>query len=458
MAIQFGTDGWRGIIADDFTFAALRQAARASAEVLAQYPGSGVLVGYDHRFLSPEFAQAVAETLVRAGFTVFLADCAAPTPAISWAVKQMGAIGGLMITASHNPASYSGLKVKGYFGGSVPETITRQIEMRLTETFTDKRGGTLHTFNPWAAYLTQLRTKVDLTAIAAAPIKVFLDAMHGSGSGGLERLGLPVTTLRANRDPLFGGVSPEPVAKNLAPAFHVLKGIEERAVVLVLDGDADRIGAINGDGTYLNCQYLIPLLIDHLTRRRGLTGKVVKTLSGSDLIRRVAQQRGCPVAETAVGFKYIAAIMEREPVLLGGEESGGIGFLDHMPERDALLSALYLLEILAHTPKTLLELYEDLCLELDFTPVYDRIDVPLPDRAFKTALIARLQAQPPRRVADQAVTEHSTVDGHKFQLGDAGWLMIRFSGTEPLLRLYAEGRTTAWVRHTLHWAKDWALA
>ncbi|WP_218081127.1 phosphoglucomutase/phosphomannomutase family protein [Anthocerotibacter panamensis] len=460
MTIRFGTDGWRAIIGDDFTFSNLRQVARVSAQVLAKtYSGTGILVGYDHRFLSPEFARAVAETLVADGFEVYLADQASPTPAISWAVKKRGALGGLIITASHNPPQWSGLKVKGAFGGSVPETVTQQIEQGLDSGLAIPKGkGTLQSFDPWELYLEQLRTRVDLEAIRQTPFTVFLDTMHGSGAGGLTRLGIPVQALRGERDPLFGGVSPEPVAKNLAPAFRAVKAAAQPAVVLVFDGDADRIGAVNGDGTYLNCQVLIPLLIDHLARTRGGSGAVVKTLSGSDLFRRVALARGLPVYETAIGFKYIAEIMECEPVLLGGEESGGIGYRDHMPERDALLSALYLLEILAHSPQSLLERYQDLCRECQFTPVYDRIDVTLPDETFKAQLKERLVTAPPLRVCGQEIQEHLTTDGHKFRLADDRWLLIRFSGTEPLLRLYCEGQSPAQVQETLLWAKQWALA
>ncbi len=459
MTIRFGTDGWRGIIAEEFTFPTLRKVAHASAEVLAQtYPGTGIYIGYDNRFLAPEFAQAVADTLVEAGFEVFLATCAAPTPAISWVVKALGGIGGLVLTASHNPAAYCGLKIKAAFGGSAPETVTQAVEELLEKDHLPPRpGGTLTHFDPWELYIAEIKTKVDLTTLQTLPMPVYLDGMHGSGSSGFDRLGLNIGKIRAERDPLFGGFSPEPIAKNLTPAFKLLKGLSEEATVIVFDGDADRIAAVNGDGTYLNCQVLIPLLIDHLARRRGQSGAVVKTLSGSDLIRRVAVARGLKVYETAIGFKYIAEIMEREPVILGGEESGGIGYQDYMPERDALLSGLYLLEILVATGKSLLANYNDLCDELDFHPVYDRIDITLPSAEFKAKLIERLAQSPPTEVCGRPVIEHLTTDGHKFVLDDNRWLLIRFSGTEPLLRLYCEGGNHPQVAETLQWAKAWAV-
>ncbi len=455
MNIRFGTDGWRGIIAEEFTFAALAQVSATSAHILANtYGGDEFLIGYDHRFLAERFAQCAAQTLVAQGYRVLLADGPSPTPAISWAVKHRQATAGLVLTASHNPANYLGLKLKGRFGGSVTEQVTDQIEAQLNIPLPQKAPGTQGGFDPWADYLIQLRTLIDVERIKDQT-GVYLDAMYGVGGTGLSRLGILCPVLRGERDPLFGGIHPEPISQYLAPAIATAKA--QQALVLVFDGDADRIAAINPDGTYMNSQVLIPLLIDHLVKK-GRTGAVVKTLSGSDLIRRLAQARGLKVYETAIGFKYIAEIMEQETVLLGGEESGGIGYGGHMPERDALLSALLILEIVAEVGPDLLAQYRALCTEFAFSPYYDRVDVKLPSAAFKQSLIERLAAYPPQEIAGQAVTEHIDRDGHKFYLADGRWLLIRFSGTEPLLRIYCEAPDPQLVQETLIWGKTWALS
>lgn len=460
-AIHFGTDGWRGIIADTFTFENVHKVALVAAEVLAEaYTGEGVVVGYDRRFLSPEFAQVVVRAVRSLGIPVILADRPAPTPAFSWAVKELGALGALVVTASHNPANYSGLKIKGAFGGSVSPEFTRLVEKRLevVRLADAAKESRLDLFNPWTGYLSQLRSRVDIAALREADLAIFIDVMHGVGAGGLAALlGKPLYELRSSHDPFFGGNSPEPVARNLAPLFKAIRTYtgSQPIVGLALDGDADRIAGADGDGNFLSCQVLIPLLVDHLARRRGLTGKVVKTISGSDLISRVARARGLAVEETAIGFKYIADVIQHETVLLGGEESGGIGFLGHIPERDGLLSALYLIEIVAQTGKDLGELYRDLQQEVGFKSFYDRRDLTLKD-GFKQKLLAELQNAPPEQIAGQPVIEHTTIDGHKFCLADGRWLIIRFSGTEPLLRLYCEAQSQYQVQQTLAWAQDWA--
>jgi len=461
--IRFGTDGWRGIIAEQFTFENLHRVALAAAtELVEVFEGALIVVGYDRRFLSPEFAHLVAKAVQSLGVPVLLADRPAPTPAFSWAALQRGAHGALVITASHNPPTYSGLKIKGAFGGSVSPEFTRRVEERLAtgRLGAADRSAPLNTFDPWEGYLDQLRTKVDIDALRAAEVEIFLDAMHGVGAGGLPALLGPgrVNEIRAEHNPLFGGNAPEPIARYLTPLFKAMRTYqgERPPIGLVLDGDADRIAAVDAQGNYLSCQVLIPLLVDHLARRRGLSGKVVKTISGSDLIARTARARGLVVEETAIGFKYIADIMLRERVLLGGEESGGIGYADHMPERDGLLCALYLLEIVAQTGRDLGELYTEMQQELGFVSHYDRRDLKLPDDAFKQRLLAILEDQPPQVIANQAVAEHTAIDGHKFRLADGRWLLIRFSGTEPVLRLYCEAASPQAVTETLQWAEHWA--
>lgn len=472
--VKFGTDGWRGVIAADFTFERLATVATTAAQVLASVYGETrsqtIVVGHDRRFLAEEFAQTAAEVVSQAGFDVLLANTFAPTPALSWAVKQQNALGALVITASHNPGQYSGLKIKGAFGGSVPEAVTQQIETLLGQaiplTSAPATGG-IQTFNPWSTYCEVLRSKVDINlireAIASGKLTVFVDVMHGAAAGGLAQLlGLPIKELNSDRDPLFGGGAPEPLPCYLAELFQTIKTHHQstaaRAVGLVFDGDGDRIAAVDGQGNFLSPQVLIPVLIEHLAAKREFSGEVIKTISGSDLIPRVATLYNLPVFETPIGFKYIADRMleTNTNVLLGGEESGGIGYGNHIPERDALLSALYILEAVAQSGQDLSNLYQDLQDQTAYSSFYDRIDLPLSGLEVKSRLLQQLQGQLLTEIADQPVTDCLTSDGYKFRLADQSWLLIRFSGTEPVLRLYCEAATPQRVAEILKWAKSWA--
>jgi phosphomannomutase len=475
--IEFGTDGWRGVIAADFTFERLGQVAPSAAHVLKQtysaqtHNSNLIIVGYDRRFLSPEFAEATALAVGQAGFDVMLSDTFVPTPAVSWAVKQYQALGGLVITASHNPAAYSGLKVKGAFGGSVAPNITQEIQARLGKpNMTSETPGTITRFNPWPDYCTILRSKVDLKAIQSAitsgKITVYVDVMHGATATGLEQvLGCPVHELRSAHDTLFGGTAPEPLAKYMP---ELLQTIRDRAasgqangvtVGFVFDGDGDRIAAVDGQGNFLSSQILIPILVEHLAGNRGLTGEFIKTVSGSDLMPKVAQLFNLPVFETPIGYKYIAdRMLQTGSVLLGGEESGGIGFGTHIPERDGLLSALYVLEAIATSGKDLSELYQTLQERTGFRSAYDRIDLTLSSDATKIKLMQELTDHPFTAVLGIAVTEMTNPDGFKVRLADGSWILIRFSGTEPVLRLYCEATTQSDVDARLAWAKQWALS
>lgn len=470
--IKFGTDGWRGLIAADFTFDRLKQVAPLAAQVLANVYSSAaanklIIVGYDRRFLSEDFALATAEAVRDAGFDVLLSDGYAPTPAFSWAAKQHNALGALVITASHNPGRYSGLKVKGAFGGSVPPSVTQQIEALLAEGKTVTGSpGLLQTFDPWEGYCQGLETKVDIAAIRQAiqqgTLTVFADVMHGAAAGGLEKLlKTPIRELHSDRDPLFGGGAPEPLPRYLTAFFEQIRAYRQEnpaglAVGLVFDGDSDRIAAVDGQANFLSSQILIPVLIEHLVANRGFNGELVKTISGSDLMPKVAALYNLPVFETAVGYKYIADRMLETQVLLGGEESGGIGYGNHIPERDALLSALYVLEAIVHSGLDLSDLYRKLQERTGFFSSYDRIDIPLAGMDVRAKLLHQLETSPPTEIAGQAVIDCLSVDGYKFRLADQSWLLIRFSGTEPVLRLYCEASTLEQVHKTLHWAKDWA--
>ena len=472
--IKFGTDGWRGVIAKEFTFERLVHVAPIAAQILEETYGSAdkkhlVIVGYDRRFLSEEFAQATAEAVQQAGFDVLLSNTFAPTPAFSWAAYHRQALGALVITASHNPGIYSGLKVKGAFGGSVPPAVTQAIQDRLTTTPVEaKTPGTLGMFDPWPDYCQVLQSKVDMNVINQAinhkKLTVFVDTMHGVTASGLQRLlSAEIKELNSDRDPLFEGGAPEPLPKYLGSLIESIQTYrqqtEQEAVVgFVFDGDGDRIAAMDGQGNFLSSQILIPILIEHLAARRQFQGEVIKTISGSELIPQVAALHKLPLHETPIGYKYIADYMlAAESVLIGGEESGGIGYGNHIPERDGLLSALYLLEAAAQTGQDLSHLYQQLQTQTGFTSFYDRIDLPLSSEADKQKLIAQLQAAPFSQVLDQEVTNVLSIDGFKFLLADQSWLLIRFSGTEPVLRLYCESHQPERVSKILAWAKDWAL-
>lgn len=470
--IRFGTDGWRGIIAAEFTVDRLRQAAAAAAEVLADTygPRDGVIwVGYDRRFLGARFAQVVAEAIRDVGLTARPADRPAPTPAFSYLARETGAPGALVVTASHNPPEYSGLKVKGAFGGSVPSDITQAIEARIIQGPLSPRpaGRILEPVNPWPAYVAALQAQVDIPALRAALAsgtwQITAEVMHGVAATGLDQIlgeGL-VEEVNGRPDPLFGGFPPEPLPQYLtatAQGLRQAKGDPEHRLALVFDGDADRIAALDGEGNFLSPQVLIPVLIDHLAGRRRLTGEVVKTISGSELIRRVAEVHQCPLHETPIGFKYIAERMLTETVLLGGEESGGIGYGHFLPERDALLSALYLLEAVIQSGQSLPSLYRDLQVRTGLTTVYRRRDVHLTQPGAQETLLNRLATAPPNPVAGRPVLHLQDGDGYKFMLDRQAWLLIRFSGTEPLLRLYAEAGTPTEVDELLTWAETWAAA
>ncbi|MFN5515309.1 MAG: phosphoglucomutase/phosphomannomutase family protein, partial [Cyanobacteriota bacterium] len=301
-------------------------------------------------------------------------------------------------------------------------------------------------------------------AITLGKRGVCADVLPGAAGGGLARLlDCEITELNSDRDPLFGGGSPEPLARYVPKLLQTLqaeaaKGGSEVRIGLIFDGDADRIAAVDGQGRFLSSQGLIPILIDHLAGNLGKTGEIVKTVSGSDLIPRLAKKYDLPLTETAIGYKYIADRMLTHPVLIGGEESGGIGYGDHIPERDALLSALYVLEALTLAQRDISALYGDLQTQTQFFSHYNRIDLPLASMEARSALLASLANRPLTEIAQDAVMDCQTVDGYKFRLAGGGWLLIRFSGTEPVLRLYSEAPTAERVAVILAWAKDWALS
>jgi phosphomannomutase len=474
--IAFGTDGWRGILGVDITVERLLPVAAAAARELASSAPAGhdsreVVLGYDRRFLAPELAVAIAAAVRGAELVPVLADSPTPTPASSWAVVERGALGALVITASHNPPEWLGLKIKGPFGGSVEGDFTQRVERRLAAGgITVPIEGPTERFDALGAYVAGLRERVDTGALATGlerlGLQVVVDPMHGSAAGVLPALlgeaavvsgGL--REIRANRDPLFGGNPPEPLAPYLQELIAAVKASTAAgrpAMGIVFDGDGDRIAAIDEQGRFCSTQLLMPLFIDHLARARGLAGTVIKTVSGSDLMALVAQDLGCTVLEKPVGFKYIAAEMLAGGVLVGGEESGGVGFGMHLPERDAPFAALLLIEALVEGGVPLGQRLDALQARCGGAASYDRLDLRLADMAARQRLERRLAEAPPAEVAGAMVQEVITTDGVKLRLGPSHWLMLRFSGTEPLLRLYCEAPSAERVAQVLEWARQLA--
>ncbi len=474
--IQFGTDGWRGVLGVDITVERLLPVATAAAQELAHRAPEGldsrtVVIGYDRRFLAPELAEAIAAAVRGCELEPLLTDTAVPTPACSWAVVERQALGALVITASHNPPEWLGLKIKGPFGGSVEGDFTAAVERRL-----DAGGITIPIqaevarFPGREEHLNGLRRKLDLAPIMAGlkamKLKVIVDPMHGSAAGCVSDLFGPagagwIEEIRSERDPLFGGHPPEPLApylQQLIAAVRTSTAAGTPAVGLVFDGDGDRIAAIDETGRFCSTQLLMPLLIDHLARARALPGSIVKTVSGSDLMRLVAEAQGRDVLELAVGFKYIAAEMLTGEVLIGGEESGGVGFGMHLPERDALYAAVLVLEALVEGGQPLGARLTALQNQHGGASHYDRLDLRLANMEARQRLEQILAKATPKAVAGEAVQEVIRTDGIKLRMGPSHWLMLRFSGTEPLLRLYCEAPDADRVQAVLAWAQHFAEA
>ena len=474
--IAFGTDGWRGILGVDITVERLLPVAAAAARELAAAAPAGlasreVVIGYDRRFLAPELAAAIAAAVRGADLEPLLADSATPTPASSWAVVERGALGALVITASHNPPEWLGLKIKGPFGGSVEGDFTKRVETRLAAGgITVPIPGETPRFDAMGAYVAGLRAKVDTDALARGlerlGLRVIVDPMHGSAAGVLPALlgeaavaSGAIQEIRSERDPLFGGNPPEPLApylQQLIEAVRASTAAGKPAMGIVFDGDGDRIAAVDERGRFCSTQLLMPLFIDHLARARQLPGSVIKTVSGSDLMQLVAEGLGREVLEMPVGFKYIAAEMLAGEVLVGGEESGGVGFGMHLPERDAPFAALLLIEALVEGGVPLGERIDELQQRCGGAAAYDRLDLRLPDMAARTRLEQLLAATPPSEVAGVAVQQVIRTDGVKLRMGPRHWLMLRFSGTEPLLRLYCEAPNKERVAEVLGWARQLA--
>ena len=445
--IQFGTDGWRGVIAEDYTFENVRRVAHAIARyvVRSANPGQSVVVGYDMRFGSENFARTAAETLSAANIPVWLATEPCPTPAVSLLVRLRGAAGGIQITASHNPYRWNGIKFKASYGSSASPAIVAQIEDELGRVQRDDipplppRKDLIQALEVREPYLETLVKLVDWDRLRASKFRFIIDPMHGAGRGLLKELfyrqGLHADEIRGNRDPLFGGVNPEPIEPHVAALRKAVVGGNYDAG-FALDGDADRIGAIDERGNFVTPHQIFSILLWHLAGTRNFTGDVAKTFSTTKMIDKIAAKFGRKVRETPIGFKHICDCMLEGDILLGGEESGGIGTKLYLPERDATVNALLLAEVMAWHGKRLGELAAMLQREFG-EHHYGRIDLTLKkgqaERALEHFGDSKLQ-----RLLDWPVARRENLDGLKLYLGEVGWVMLRKSGTENMLRIYSE--------------------
>lgn len=480
-AIQFGTDGWRAIIAEGFTFANVRAVALSAARLLqaSGLADRGMLVGYDTRFASDRFAEAVAEVVTAAGVPVALAGRFCPTPAVSYNVLNRRAGGAIMVTSSHNPAAWNGLKYKPDYAGSASPEIVAQLEAPLDQILAStvarmpldraEREGLLQRFDPRTPYLRRLGELVELQRIQGAGLRIAVDSMYGTGQGYLSELlsggRSQVSEIHAEHNPLFPGIhAPEPITRNLHELSELMisaaspqaqsPGGHELAfdVGVALDGDADRLGIMDEHGGFVTQLQVFALLAYYFLEVRGERGPIVRSITTSRMVDRLGEIYGVPVYETAVGFKYLGPKMMAENALLGGEESGGYGFRGHVPERDGTLAGLYFLDLMARTGRRPSELLETLYAKVG-PHYYDRADVDF-DPAQKDAILERVRSAAPGTIAGLNVTGASTLDGFLYNLEGGGWLLIRFSGTEPLMRIYTEVSSPDLVQRVLEAGKE----
>jgi phosphomannomutase len=450
--IHFGTDGWRGRIAEDYTFDNVRRCAQGFANYLLESGAAGraVVVGHDRRFDSEHFAAASAEVLAGNGFSVLLTDGPTPTPTISWAIGFQKACGGINITASHNPGTDNGFKVRDSNGAAIAPEYLKKIEASIPSDSAQvkhtpfDRGvetGSIRKFDPAPAYIEQIRRMVDLEALKRAPLKILFDPMWGNGAGWLHRLleggRIEIVEIHSERNPLFPEMlRPEPIRPNVDAGLRAT--VERGADGLVItDGDADRVGFGDEKGVFINQLQVYGLLALYMLEVRGLRGAIVKTLSTTSMLEKLGKKYGVPVYSTGVGFKYVAPKMIETNALIGGEESGGFAFRGHAPERDGILAGLFLLDMMVRLERKPSELVQYLFQQVGAEYFYDRIDLRLASEQREAAL-ARVTAARPESIAGLRVAARDATDGFKYVMEDGGWLLVRFSGTEAILRVYCE--------------------
>lgn len=467
--IKFGTDGWRGLIADDFTFENVRRVAGAIASYVLKNedPARGVVVGYDTRFLSPAAARIVADVIAAAGIPVKLANDYVPTPAVSYNVKKFGAAGGVMVTSSHNPFNWNGVKFKGHFGGSATPAIMKKIEEELAAgAMPSGKEAKVEEVDLKDAYIARVCEFVDLDLIAKAKFNFTIDSMYGSGRGILPRIfgehGIKFVAIRQEVNPLFPGINPEPIEPHVALAQKTV--VEHKCHAgFVTDGDADRIGAVAEDGSFVDSHKCFAVLLNWLLERKKWPGDVVRAFNTTRMLDRIAAKHHRKLHETSIGFKYIADLMMEREIVIGGEESGGIGYSRYLPERDGILNALMLANVMAEEGKPLGQLVAD--LQREFGPhYYGRRDMHIAE-APKQSTIRRAKTDETKKLGNYAILRKEGLDGVKFFLdaprdhdGADAWVLFRASGTEPLLRIYAEAASPKLVEDILQQAQAFANA
>ena len=449
--IIFGTDGWRGIVAEDYTFDNVRRCTQGFADYLNQIGkgGQSVIVGHDKRFSAEDFAAAVAEVLAGNGFKVWLTDGPTPTPVISYAAVDKNAAGAVNITASHNPPTDNGFKVRDENGGAIDPDGLKQIEAKIPEDIANVKRiaykigvsqGSITKFDASLAYIKHINTLIDLQPIREAGLTVMVDAMWGNGAGWFPRLiggdKTKVIEIHNERNPSFPEmIRPEPIQPNVDVGLQAT--VENGADILIInDGDADRVGFGDENGKFIDQLRAFGLLAYYLLEVRGERGPIVKTLSTTTMLNKLGKIYKVEVVETGVGFKYVAPKMVELDALIGGEESGGFAFRGNVPERDGILAGLYMLDLMVRTGKKPTELLHNLFDKVGGEHFYDRIDTPF--KGDKAEKIDRILAANPESIGGLKVTELITIDGYQFRLEDDGWLLIRFSGTEPIMRVYCE--------------------
>jgi len=452
--IKFGTDGWRGIIADDFTIANVRYAARGIASYLREKPEPKVIIGYDCRFMADRFAAEVARVMVAADIKTYLTDAPSPTQVSSWTILELGADGAVVVTASHNPAMFCGIKYKPEYAGSASPEVVARLEaeiasvidaghVQLADLEDARAAGGLETVDPRPAYRRQLANMVDVERLKAAGLRILFDPMYGAGAGYLQDIlgggSTVIEEVRGERNPGFGGIHPEPIPKNLTSTLALMRdgGFD---LCVCTDGDADRVGIIDETGRFINQLEVYALLMDYLLGVRGLRGPVVRTLTSTSMADKLAEIYGVACHEVQVGFKYVGPLMMETDAVMGGEESGGFGFRGHIPERDGLLAGLYFADMIVQAGKPLSVILADIFAKVG-EHYYDRRDVTLDRDNFvsvKEGTSARFASNPPKKIAGRKVERTRTDDGFKFYFNDGSWVLVRFSGTEPLLRVYSE--------------------
>lgn len=461
--IKFGTDGWRGQIAEDYTFDNVRVVAQATANYVKDrgQDKDGLVVGYDMRFASEFFAAATAEVLAANGIKVHLCSAAAPTPTVSYAVLTQRAAGAVMITASHNPWTDNGYKYKAEYAGSADPEIIAVIEREAADVLRDGSvrreefasaisSGRVEYFDPAPPYLERLGELIDLSKLRSSRLKVIADPMYGSGQGYFSRVlsggSLQLTEINNERNPYFGGVNPEPIARNLA---KLMKLVPERGADagIVVDGDADRAGLVDEKGNFINQLVVYGLLIMYLLEKRGWRGPIVKTVSTTSMANRLGEKFGVEVVETPVGFKYVGPEFRARDAMIGGEESGGYAFRGHIPERDGILANLFLLDMLLAYDVPLSQIVDRL-QTMAGPSYYDRVDARFPEER-REEVLSHFEGDPPAEIAGQKVDHVQTIDGHKYFLADGSWLLVRASGTEPLVRFYTEASSSEMAHRIL---------